>query len=298
MAVHSYSQNDTGSCSGLAVRGPADAAMDEAGANAAGSAATHMLGSVRAVEGEIVPRLLLARRTAIRAPSAASPVVVDAGDAHELARLLLAHEVDVPIAYVESVCCRGVEVHDIYLQLLAPAARHLGVMWERDECDFLQVTVGLGRLQQLLQRISLRTVQPERLDSRGHGRRVLFATTPGDAHSFGVVMVSQFFRRNGWKVFNEFPASNQELAQCVRSHSFALVGLSAGCEARLESLRAAVRAVRRHSRNPAVGIIVGGPLFQEHPEWATRVGADATAADGEQAAQLAESVCALLAGER
>jgi MerR family transcriptional regulator, light-induced transcriptional regulator len=298
MAVHGWSQNDIGSGNGLAARGPKDAVMDEVGRNPSEPAVTHMLGLVRAVEGEIVPRLLLARRSAIRTPSAANPVVLDAGDAQELARLLLEHEVDVPIAYVEAVCDRGVEVRDIYLGLLAPAARLLGVMWEQDECNFVQVTVGLGRLQQLLQRISLRTVQPERLDSRGHGRRVLFATTPGDAHSFGLMMVSQFFRRNGWKVFNEFPASNQELAQCVRSHSFALVGLSAGCEARLESLRAAVRAVRRHSRNPAVGIIVGGPLFREHPEWATRVGADATAADGEQAAQLAESVCALLAGEQ
>lgn len=298
MAVHSCSQNDAETCSGLAVRVSAEAAMDQADASAAQSAVTHMLGLVRVVEGEIVPRLLLARRTAIRSPSAANPAVVDAGDARELARLLLMHEVDVPIAYVESLCYRGVAVPDIYLQVLAPAARHLGVMWERDECDFLQVTVGLGRLQQLLHRINLLTAEPERPDSRGHGRRVLLATTPGDAHSFGIMMVSQFFRRNGWEVFNGFPASDQDLAQCVRSNSFALVGLSAGCEARLDNLTAAVRTVRRHSRNPAVGIIVGGPLFREHPEWATRVGADATAADGEQAAGLAESVCALLAGER
>jgi methanogenic corrinoid protein MtbC1 len=45
-------------------------------------------------------------------------------------------------------------------------------------------------------------------------------------------------------------------------------------------------------------VIVGGAPFHDHAELARRVGADAAAADGEQAARLAESVCALLAGDK
>jgi methanogenic corrinoid protein MtbC1 len=261
-------------------------------------AAPHLLSLVRAVEGEIVPRLLLARRAGLAPPTAANGSEVEAGDADELARLLLLHDVEVPFAYVESIRYRGVEVRDIYMRLLAPAARRLGVLWDQDEVDFLQVTMGLGRLHQLLQRISLLAPGPERLDSRGHGRRALLATVPGESHAFGVMMVSQFFRQNGWEVCNEFPATEHDLAACVGSQPFALVGLSAGCEARIDALIAAVRAVRRASRNAAVGVIVGGPLFKDHPELAVRVGADATAEDGEQAALLAERVCALLAGEQ
>jgi methanogenic corrinoid protein MtbC1 len=250
---------------------------------------------VRTVEGEVVPRLLLARRNAIRVP--ASGPGIEAGDANELARLLLHHETDVPFAYVESVRYRGVAINDIYSCLLAPAARRLGEMWEQDECDFMQVTVGIGRLHQVLHRVSQLVPGPERLDSRGHGRRVLLATVPGETHSFGVVMVSQYFRQNGWEVWNEFPATDRDLAGYVSKHSFALVGLSVGNQAGLSALDSTIRAIRRASLNRSVGIMVGGPLIRLNPELALRAGADATAEDGEAAAQRGESVCALLAGE-
>jgi len=258
----------------------------------------HLLSLVRAVEGEIVPRLLLARRSATPQPTADTGSEIQDGEADQLARLLLAKEIEALAEFVDAIRHRGVGERDLYLRLLAPAARRLGDMWDRDLCDFMQVAMGLGRLHQLLQRISLMTPGPESLDSRGHGRRALLATVPGETHCFGVMMVSQFFRQNGWDVFNEFPASEAELCACVRAESFAVIGLSAGSDTRLEALVAAVRAVRRSSRNAAAGIIVGGPLLHGRPELAARVGADATAEDGEQAALLAERVCALLAGEK
>lgn len=254
----------------------------------------HYESLVRAIEGEIVPRLLLARRAAVPAATPANAPEIEARDAEELARLLLVHEVDVPFAYAESIRYRGATTRDLYIKLLAPAARRLGEMWEQDECDFMQVTLGLGRLHQLLQRVGQVEPGSPALESRGNGRRALLATAPGESHSFGVVMVSHFFRHNGWEVFNEFPETVDDLAQYVRSRSFALVGISAGSEARLDVLAAAVRAVRRHSQNRQVGIMVGGSIFSGHPDWVARVGADATAEDGEQAARLAESVSALL----
>ena len=299
MAIHSASDNSVGQCTGAALRRPSGVGIVEGITSIHQPVAdTHLLSLVRAVEGEIVPRLLLARRSALSPTPAGGGAELQAEDVEQLAHLLLAGDPDAPFAWVESIRQRGVCERDICLRLLAPAARQLGALWDRDECDFLQVAIGLGSLHQVLQRISLQASGPQSLDSRGHGRRALLATIPGERHCFGVMMVSQFFRQNGWDVFNEFPASEAELCACVRAESFAIIGLSAGCETRLDALVAAVRAVRRSSRNAAAGIIVGGPLLQGRPELAARVGADATAEDGEQAARLAESVCALLAGEK
>jgi MerR family transcriptional regulator, light-induced transcriptional regulator len=298
MAILGGFFNGAGQGSALSADRHSGPDLDDSCRLPAAAAVPHFQSLVRAVEGEIVPRLLLARRQAAAVPVPANLPEIEAGDAQELARLLLVHEVDIPFAYVESVRYRGAEVRDIYTFLLAPAARYLGEMWERDECDFLQVTLGLGRLHQLLQRVSLLEPGPERLDSRGHGRRALLVTAPGEVHSFGVMMVSQFFRRDGWEVWNEFPETERDLAACVKKHSFAVVGLSAGSETRFEALASAVRVVRRHSLNPAVGVMVGGPLFAINPDLALRVGADATAQDGESAARRAEAVCALLANEK
>jgi len=253
---------------------------------------------VRTVEAEIVPRLLIARRSIPATPVPANTEGLDEGDAAELARLLLSHEVDVPFAYVEAIRHRGVPLEHIYTQLLAPAARRLGVLWERDEVDFVQVTLGLGRLHQLLQRLGAQAPRVPSVESRGCARRALFATVPEEDHSFGLLMVTQFFRQNGWDVWNEFPETADELVACVSQNSFSMVGLSAGSLERVDQLTALIRRIRRASVNPVVGVMVGGPVFLHHPELAARVGADATAADGHEAARRAESMCALLAAEK
>jgi methanogenic corrinoid protein MtbC1 len=300
MPTHSVSENSVAQCNAAALRRSGEGVADSTRSLHQQVASQHLLSLVRAVEGEIVPRLLLARRSATTPPGADNDngVPIQDGEAAQLTRLSLITDIEALFGFVEAIRHRGVTERDLYLKLLAPAARLLGDMWERDECDFLQVAMGLGRLHQLLQRISLLTQGPDTFDSRGHGRRALLATVPGEIHCFGVMMVSQFFRQNGWDVFNEFPATEAELCACVRAQSFAIIGLSAGSETKLEGLAAAVRAVRRSSRNSAAGVIVGGPLLQGRPDLVARVGADATADDGEQAARLAESVCALLAGER
>ena len=253
---------------------------------------------VRTVESEIVPRLLLARRSAPEMPVPANADELDAGDAAELARLLLSHDVEIPFAYVEAIRHRGVPVQQILLQLLAPAARRLGLLWERDECDFVQVTVGLGRLHQLLQRLSSYVPELPSAETRGHGRRALLATMPGEDHCFGLLMVSQHFRQEGWEVWNEFPQTADELLACVRQQSFALVGVSCAAQGRIEELAQLIRQLRRASLNRSVGVMVGGPVFLQQPELAQRVGADATASDGQEAARRAEGVSTLIAGER
>jgi len=111
---------------------------------------------VSTIEGEIVPRLVLTRRlTRVSNEQASeSARAPDPVDVAELVRLLLAHDVGVSSAYVETVRQRGASLEAICLGLLAPAARRLGELWEEDECNFMQVTVGLCRLHQLLRELS------------------------------------------------------------------------------------------------------------------------------------------------
>lgn len=249
------------------------------------------------LETEIVPRLLVARRGAGDAVPQ-GPATLDPGDANELARLLVHHDVEIPFAYVEAVRQRGVPLSQVYLGLLAPAARRLGVLWERDECDFMQVTLGLGRLHQLLQRFGHAVPEASPAATRGHGRRALLVTVPGEDHTFGMLMVSQHLRQEGWEVWNEFPDTLDEMYALVAAQPYALVGLSCSSTEQAESLGPIIRQLRRVSSHRSVGVMVGGVPFMQSPELATRVGADATASDGHEAARRAESVCALIAGER
>jgi methanogenic corrinoid protein MtbC1 len=81
----------------------------------------------------------------------------------------------------------------------------------------------------------------------------------------------------------------------VRHNWYGLIGFSMACETELDELAACIRGVRRASRNPNIGVMVGGPIFLEHPEFVALVGADATARDGRQAVLQAQGLLALLA---
>ena len=268
---------------------------------------------VRTIKTEVVPRLVLARQAALPNGSAPDPScptpswpnldwpnldweVPGADDIAEFASLLLRREADAASSYLADLRARGVKAEALYLDLLAPAARHLGDLWVEDLCSFTDVTIGLLRMQLLLHGLSP-AFQAEAAEcSVAHARRALLVPIPGDQHTFGLAMVADFFRRAGWTVWSGVVASRADLARMVRTQAFDLVGFSASCDRHLDALIACIRAVRDASGNRAVGVMVGGPVFVEHPEIATLVGADATAIDGRQAPVQAEALLAALAG--
>lgn len=247
-------------------------------------------GILHLVETEIVPRLMLARNP--MPPSPATALVVNPHAVAEFADLVLTQEAQPAAHFVAMERQRGTSVEDLYLGLLAPTALRLGDLWKEDACDFVQVTLGLSRLQRMVHELS-----PAFYGEGAHsaeGRRVLLAPAPSDQHTFGLSMVVEFFRRAGWDVACDPCGTSDELVRVVRNEWFGVVGLSVSCAVPLESLALMIRALRRASRNRTIGVMVGGPMFLEHPDLVARVGADATAIDGQQAPIQAQRLVQLL----
>jgi MerR family transcriptional regulator, light-induced transcriptional regulator len=183
---------------------------------------------------------------------------------------------------------RGVSVESIYLDLLAPAARELGRRWEEDLTSFSDVTVAIGRLQRLMRGLS--PGFGSEVEAPADGRRILLIPAPGEQHTFGLSIVAEFFRRAGWEVVGADGKEGLDTATLVRKEWYDVVGISVGVEARLDWLKSGIAALRGASRNRAVGVLVGGPVFSLYPERAAEVGADATAPDGRQAPDVAEGL--------
>ncbi len=248
----------------------------------------------RTLETQVIPRLVLSRREGNQ------PAYIDSHggsvpqdeDVTTLAALSMAGDLTGSLDYIAALRARDMPLEIVYLHLLAPVARRLGQLWEEDRCDFAAVTVGLCLLQQIVLESSP-AFRP-RSGRADVDRRILLAPVPGEQHSFGLLMVGEFFRRQGWEVCSGTGASSQELSAMVRRQWFAAVGFSLARDEKLDALAACIRDVRRASRNPQVGVLVGGRAFVERPELAALVGADATAADGQQAALKAETLLALL----
>src|SRR5690606_8230804 len=143
-----------------------------------------------------------------------------------------------------------------------------------------EVTLGLWRLHHLLRDLS------EAFHSEGDrvptGFQALLLPAPGEQHTFGLLMVAEFFRQSGWAVSSGPFSSSGELARIARGGWYSVVGFSVSRESQLDSIATEIRTVRRASRNQSIGVMVGGRVFIEHPELVRRVGADATATDGRE----------------
>ncbi|MFC7472777.1 B12-binding domain-containing protein [Dankookia sp. GCM10030260] len=249
----------------------------------------------RAIEDTVLPRLLLTRGTASARPDldALFGAVPTAADVDRLCLLLVVDDHVAALALVEAQRDRGVTLPHIYLDLLAPAARWLGAAWESDRCDFSTVTLGLMRLQHMVRDYDDSLTRDVRPQSRI--RRALLVTAPGEQHSFGRDMLAGFFRHAGWDVWDPAPRGATEFATLLRRESFQVIGISAASEDRLDAVAACIRVVRKSVRNRGAGVMVGGPAFIAHPEYVALVGADATAADGQQATLQAERMLSLMA---
>lgn len=178
----------------------------------------------------------------------------------------------------------------VFLELLAPTARYLGELWDDDLCDFTDVTVALGRLQRVLRELS--PTLGRSVELSGQRRRVLLLPSPGEQHTFGLVMVSEFFRQAGWDVAGGGWTGNADGSIRVSAEWFDVVGFSLGAEIHLQELADSISVVRRLSCNRNLKVLVGGPLFGYQPEVLTRLGADGMTTDGREAPLLAESLIA------
>ncbi len=237
----------------------------------------------RTIESEVIPRLVAHHRD----PAAHSRLHPAQSEVGELVQALAADDSQRVTRLIENVKGRGVPVAAIYLELLAPTARLLGESWDQDTIDFATVTMALGRLQRLLRELS--PAFGNEVGQPSLGRKVLLTQAEQELHMFGLAMVAEFFRRDGWDVLGGVAGIGIDAVKWVRRDWFDCVGFSVGDEERLPWIRDTIQAVRRASRNSAVVILVGGPVFTRNPAWCDEIGADATT-DGQNAPVLAETM--------
>lgn len=221
---------------------------------------------------------------------AGTTAVIDDHDVSGFVGQILGPDDQAATDSVRSFMDRGVTVDAIYLDLLAPAARQLGSMWEDDECSFIDVTLGLGRLQRVIRELS-HVFQTESSDDAQPVGHVLLTCLPGEQHTLGLIMVAEFLIRDGFKVYVGAPWSEADLLTLVSTEWFDVIGFSAGCESRLSALKREIHRIRGSSRNPDIRVMVGGHVFSLDEGLVDRVGADGWARDAKAGATVARTLC-------
>ena len=245
------------------------------------------LALARTIEREVIPRLILNTRRRLTAmPGRAKVEALDGCNVSEFCHIVLTSELAQAEAYVSREIAQGASHARLLLDLFAPAARLLGELWESDECSFIDVTIALGKLQQLLRLFSetyRRFPQPETL-----GFRALLATVPGNQHTFGLLIVEELFRQAGWTVLGLSSPSRSELLDAAAHEWFPVIGLSISCDASAASVAALITEVRAVSLNRSVLILAGGRYVTDNPSRSMLLGADLVGADAQNAIERSQ----------
>ena len=248
------------------------------------------------IEAKIIPRLLVAFRSAGQASAEAPAAHGENPAVVEFSHIVLSGTLDQAIEFVDGLRSHRQTLESIYVELVEPTACRLGDLWNADALDFVKVTVAVLRLQQVLHHFGL--AFRREIEAREHGHRALLVPAPGERGSFGHLMfgtfelalAAEFLRRDGWDACVDSSASSADAVGIVRREWFDVIELSLSSESRLDELTSGIRQIRRASRNGALGVMVGGPVFKDHPEMASRVGADVVTTSGCQAALQADGL--------
>lgn len=245
---------------------------------------------LRAIEGDVVPRLMLAHQPReIREPAPLeSAGDIRSDEVERFRAVILRGPTSSAVELVDELFARGLPPEAVFIDLLGSTARHLGELWEQDLCGFSEVTIGLCRLHEVLREHSI--LHDPSHAARPSSPRILLTTANGDQHAFGLVVVAEFLRREGWRVWTEPGAAFDQIAMLLGKERFDIVGLSAASRSTADEIATEIRALRSASSNPDVRILVGGRLFVETPLLAETVGADGLALDARSASKVARAL--------
>jgi MerR family transcriptional regulator, light-induced transcriptional regulator len=233
----------------------------------------------------ITLRLLEDQSSPIAEP-AVSPASIDAEDVARFAATALDADTGELLVQIDRHLKRGLRVEDLFVHLLAPAARRLGEDWESDRLDFLEVTMGLWRLQEALRDVAARS--PGRGGAAPSQRFALFAPIPGDQHGFGSAMVEECFARAGWSTELLIAPTRPDLLTAVGNSFCDLLALTVSCDCPIDKIHSLIVAVRSVSQNPNIVIMLGGRVLVADPGIAAAAGADGTAPTATDALIVAE----------
>ncbi len=240
------------------------------------------------IEGEIIPRLMMAHTADVVTFPRAGNSKVSREEAERFAGLPLIADSSELMEEVDMMLARGVCVESILIDLLAPSARKLGKCWEDDVCDFVDVTVGLTRLHEVLREVASKS--PGLLGQVNGPRSALFSPMPGDQHNFGTLMIEEIFSRAGWNSSLLVAPTRSELLDEVASQPFDVIGLTLSNDCSSRALTGLITAIRSVSANPQIQVLIGGRSVNANPLIADEVGADGTADNAQSALVLADQL--------
>ncbi len=162
---------------------------------------------------------------------------------------------------------------DVYIPI---AARRMGQAWLDDELSWVEVTIGVGRMQSLLREIGAAWVADQAGDT-GHGT-VMFIVPDREQHTLGPMVAIGQLRRFGVSVCLRIAPSFGELRDLMAARQFDGIMISVATKEKLESVSRTVQFLKTINGS-STPIVVGGAVMSKVEDPASCTGADFSSND-------------------
>ncbi len=205
-----------------------------------------------------------------------------------LNRLLNGQQQQAFESVISSIVEGGMSVREVYREILEPALKAVGSMWETNEIDVYDEHFVSHATESLMGQ--LRSFLVSGPPTKG---TVILAPVPGELHDIGLRMVSDFVEAEGFRcVFLGANTPTGGIAKALIEKKADILAISATLTFDVDAVADALRRVRsaasRRGRKH-LRIVAGGQAFTFDRTLWERVGADGFAANAEEAVQVIAS---------
>jgi methanogenic corrinoid protein MtbC1 len=189
---------------------------------------------------------------------------------------------------VDDALDAGSDLRGVYLDMLQPAMREIGRLWQENELTVAEEHVATAITQSVMARVFDRvyTWRDERTPT------LIAACADDERHQMGLRMLCDLLELDGWETtYLGASVPIESLVELIQKQCPQVVALSATIAPHLPRVRDAIAAIRASGVTPMPVIIIGGRAVAADPTMAHRLGADLFAGDASDAVtQLNERV--------
>lgn len=179
-------------------------------------------------------------------------------------------------AIIDRAIDRGDALQEVYLEIVQPAMREVGRLWQMNEMTVAEEHLATAITQAAMGRAFERVYQWR--DSRTPS--LVAACVDDERHQMGLRMLCDLLELDGWDTsYLGASVPVESLVSMVEKRRPDVVALSATIAPHLPRLRAAIAAIRASDLDSQPLIIAGGRAVNGDEDLARRLGADLTAGD-------------------
>jgi methanogenic corrinoid protein MtbC1 len=181
------------------------------------------------------------------------------------------------LSVIDQALDLGVSPVDLQLSVIQEAQRRIGQLWQED-----RITIAQEHMATAISQVALARVYQSAKASPPNGKKVVVACVNGELHDFPARLVSDALDLAGYETrFLGADVPTSSLLEVIAKEQPDLVALSVTMTFNVLSLKTAVEEIRRATAGQ-IRIVVGGHALVNRPNYATEIGANATARDARE----------------